>query len=67
MFLQHDDIDQAGGHSHIQIGLRAIDPPGEAHFKHDVVCALAQRFGLTDPTSTHRCMGPGCPRPPAAQ
>jgi anaerobic selenocysteine-containing dehydrogenase len=50
MFLEHDDIYQAGGHSHIQIGLRVIDPPGEARSNHDLVGALAQRFGLTDPT-----------------
>jgi anaerobic selenocysteine-containing dehydrogenase len=50
MFLEHDDIYQAGGHSHIQIGLQVIDPPGEARSNHDLVCALAQRFGLTDPT-----------------
>ena len=50
MFLEHDDIYQAGGHSHIQIGRRLIDPPGEARSNHDLVCALAQRFGLTDPT-----------------
>lgn len=50
MFLEHDDVYQAGGHSHIQMGLRAIDPPGEAWSNHDLVCALARRFGLTDPT-----------------
>jgi anaerobic selenocysteine-containing dehydrogenase len=50
MFLEHDDIYQAGGHSHIQIGLRLIDPPGEARSNHDLVCALAHRFGLDDPT-----------------
>ncbi len=50
MFLEHDDIYQAGGHSHIQIGLRVIDPPGEARSNHDLVCALAQRFGLTGAT-----------------
>ncbi len=52
MFLEHDDIYQAGGHSHIQIGLQVIDPPGEARSNHDLVCALAERFGLTDPTFT---------------
>jgi len=46
MFLEHDDIYQAGGHSHIQIGRRLIDPPGEARSNHDLVCALAERFGL---------------------
>ncbi|MCR0981113.1 molybdopterin oxidoreductase family protein [Roseomonas populi] len=50
MFLEHDDIYQAGGHSHIQIGRRVIEPPGEARSNHDLVCALAQRLGLNDPT-----------------
>ena len=49
-FLEHDDIYQAGGHSHIQIGLRLIDPPGEARSNHDLVCALANRFGLDHPS-----------------
>ncbi len=49
-FLEHDDIYQAGGHSHIQIGLRIIDPPGEARSNHDLVCALAGRFGLEHPS-----------------
>ncbi|MGI4802399.1 MAG: molybdopterin-containing oxidoreductase family protein [Janthinobacterium lividum] len=50
MFLEHDDIYQAGGHSHIQIGRAVIDPPGEARSNHDLVCALAQRFGLDHPS-----------------
>ena len=50
MFLEHNDIYQAGGHSHIQIGLQAIERPGEARSNHDLVCDLAQRFGLDHPT-----------------
>ncbi len=50
MFLEHDDIYQAGGHSHVQIGRRLIEPAGEARSNHDLVCALARRFGLDDPT-----------------
>ncbi|SDA28044.1 Anaerobic selenocysteine-containing dehydrogenase [Methylobacterium sp. UNC378MF] len=50
MFLEHDDIYQAMGHSHIQIGRAVIDPPGEAIFNHDLVCALARCFGLDHPT-----------------
>ncbi len=50
MFLEHDDIYQAGGHSHIQIGRQVIEPPGEARSNHDLVCALAARFGLDHPT-----------------
>ena len=50
MFLEHDDIYQAGGHSHIQIGRQVIEAPGEARSNHDLVCALAQRFGLDHPS-----------------
>ncbi len=50
MFLEHDDIYQAGGHSHIQIGRAVIPPPGEARSNHDLVCALAKRFGLDHPS-----------------
>ena len=46
MFLEHDDIYQAGGHSHIQIGRQLIDPPGDARSNHELVCLLARRFGL---------------------
>ncbi|MBP0492666.1 molybdopterin-dependent oxidoreductase [Roseomonas indoligenes] len=49
-FLEHDDIYQAGGHSHVQIGRRLIEPPGEARSNHDLVCALAARLGLDDPS-----------------
>ncbi len=47
MFVEHDDIYQAGGHSHIQSGPKLIDPPGEARSNHDIVCALASRLGAT--------------------
>ena len=50
MFLEHDDIYQAGGHSHIQIGRQVVPPAGETRSNHDLVCALAQRFGLDDPS-----------------
>ncbi len=50
MFLEHDDVYQAGGHSHIQMGRRLIEPPGEARSNHQLVCALAQRLGLDDPS-----------------
>ena len=45
MFMEHDDLYQAGGHSHIQIGPKLIEPPGEARSNHEVICALAQRLG----------------------
>ncbi len=49
MFMEHDDVYQAGGHSHIQIGPKLIDPPGECRSNHDVVNALAARLGARHP------------------
>ncbi len=45
MFLEHDDLYQGGGHQHIQLGMRILDPPGECRSNHDVLCAIAQRVG----------------------
>ena len=44
-FLEHDDLYVALGHTHLQIGPRAIEPLGEARSNHDVLCALAARLG----------------------
>jgi anaerobic selenocysteine-containing dehydrogenase len=52
MFLEHDDIYQAGGHSHIQIGPKLIEPPGECRSNHEVLQGLAARLG-----ATHRAFG----------
>jgi anaerobic selenocysteine-containing dehydrogenase len=45
MFMEHDDIYQAGGHSHIQIGPKLIEPPGECRSNHEVIQGLAERLG----------------------
>jgi anaerobic selenocysteine-containing dehydrogenase len=45
MFMEHDDIYQAGGHSHIQIGPKLIEPPGECRSNHEVLQGLALRLG----------------------
>jgi anaerobic selenocysteine-containing dehydrogenase len=45
MFLEHDDIYQGGGHQHIILGPKLIQPPGECRSNHEVVCALAKRVG----------------------
>src|ERR1700722_13930752 len=45
MFMEHDDLYQAGGHSHIQIGAKLIEPPGECRSNHEVIQALAHRLG----------------------
>ena len=49
MFMEHDDIYQAGGHSHIQIGAKLIDPPGECRSNHQVLQGLACRLGAKHP------------------
>lgn len=49
MFLEHDDLYQAGGHSHIQIGAKLIQPPGECRSNHEVIQALAARLGAKHP------------------
>ena len=45
MFLEHDDIYTGGGHQHIGLGLKLIDPPGECRSNHDVLCGIASRVG----------------------
>jgi anaerobic selenocysteine-containing dehydrogenase len=45
MFMEHDDIYQAGGHSHLQIGPKLIEPPGECRSNHEVTGELASRLG----------------------
>ncbi|HEY6431469.1 MAG TPA: molybdopterin-dependent oxidoreductase, partial [Acetobacteraceae bacterium] len=49
MFMEHDDLYQAGGHTHIQIGPKLIDPPGECRSNHEVLNALAARLGAEHP------------------
>ena len=45
MFLEHDDVYQAGGQQHILLGPKLIKAPGECWSNHDVICALAKRVG----------------------
>ena len=45
MFLEHDDIYQAGAHPTIQLGAKLVEPPGECRSNHDVICGLAARVG----------------------
>jgi anaerobic selenocysteine-containing dehydrogenase len=49
MFLEHDDLYHAGGHTHIQIGPKLIEPPGECRSNHEVLQALAVRLGAAHP------------------
>ncbi len=48
-FVEHDDFYQRGGHSHILMGARAIEPLGECRSNHEVICALAKRLGAEHP------------------
>jgi anaerobic selenocysteine-containing dehydrogenase len=49
MFMEHDDVYHAGGHSHIQIGPKLLEPPGECRSNHEVVQELAARLGAKHP------------------
>lgn len=44
-FVEHDDIYQAGGHTHIGLGPKIIEPVGQSRSNHQVICALAKRLG----------------------
>ena len=44
-FLEHDDVYHAGGHSHVQIGRKLVEPLGGCRSNHEVICGLAQRLG----------------------
>lgn len=47
MFMEHDDVYQGGGHQHIMLGPKIIEPPGECKSNHDVIAGLAERLGAT--------------------
>jgi anaerobic selenocysteine-containing dehydrogenase len=49
MFLEHDDIYQGGGHQHILLGPKLVEPPGQCRSNHEVICALAARIGAQHP------------------
>ncbi len=48
-FLEHDDIYQGGGHQHIILGPRVIEPLAETRSNHELICALAKRLGAKHP------------------
>ncbi|MBW5440912.1 molybdopterin-dependent oxidoreductase, partial [Bradyrhizobium canariense] len=47
MFMEHDDLYYGGGHQHISVGPKLIDPPGECRSNHEVLQALAPRLGAS--------------------
>jgi len=46
MFLEHDDLYTASGHTHLQIGRQVMPAPGECRSNHEVLQELAKRFAL---------------------
>jgi anaerobic selenocysteine-containing dehydrogenase len=52
MFLEHDDVYRGGGHQHILLGPKLIEPPAECRSNHQVLAGLAERLGLDHPGFT---------------
>jgi anaerobic selenocysteine-containing dehydrogenase len=48
MFLEHDDIYRGGGHQHIMLGPKLVDPPEGPKPNHHVIEELGKRLGVAD-------------------
>ena len=44
-FLEHDDVYAGGGHTHVQVGRKLVQPPGECRSNHEMLQGLAARLG----------------------
>jgi anaerobic selenocysteine-containing dehydrogenase len=49
MFLEHDDLYLAYGHYHLQLALKAAEPPEGCRPNAEIFAALARRMGFTEP------------------
>src|SRR2546421_1713167 len=49
MFMEHDDLYYGGGHQHISVGAKLIDPPGEGRSNHEGLQGLARRLNAVHP------------------
>jgi anaerobic selenocysteine-containing dehydrogenase len=49
MFMEHDDLYYGGGHQHISVGAKLIDPPAQCRSNHQVLQGLAARLGARHP------------------
>jgi anaerobic selenocysteine-containing dehydrogenase len=49
MFMEHDDLYYGGGHQHISVGPKLIEPPGECRSNHEVLAGLARRLKAEHP------------------
>ncbi len=48
MFVEHDDIYRGGGHSHIMLGPKLVEPPETVRSNLFVIEELAKRLGVAD-------------------
>jgi len=46
MFLEHDDLYIAGGHTHVQMTKKIVEPFDQCRSNHQVLCQLAERLGI---------------------
>ena len=49
MFMEHHDLYYGGGHQHISVGPKLIEPPGECRSNHEVLRGLARRVKAVHP------------------
>jgi anaerobic selenocysteine-containing dehydrogenase len=49
MFMEHDDLYYGGGHQHISVGAKLIEPPGECRSNHEVLQGIARRLNAVHP------------------
>ncbi len=48
MFLEHDDLYRGGGHQHILLGPKVVEPPSSVRTNLFVIEELARRLGIAD-------------------
>jgi anaerobic selenocysteine-containing dehydrogenase len=49
MFIEHDDLYYGGGHQHISVGAKLIEPPGECRSNHEVLRGISRRVNAVHP------------------
>src|SRR6201747_1028459 len=47
MFMEHDDLYYGGGHQHISVGAKLIEPSGECRSNHEVLQGLGRRLKVS--------------------
>ncbi len=50
-FLEHDDIYRAGGHTHLQVVKKVIEPVGESRPNHEVISDYRRAWVAITPAS----------------